>query len=191
MLSMVFVYLCAVPVTAGEQLAPPGYDPPSKERKSHSLKGYHELYGILYDSVDMYLDKDWKDNSTLKSAILLLAHKNYKAAAEVLIPNHRENWGRIQTTPTVSMRFHGGNNPVYWAALRLAYQGTQHPFHYKSAINQRTRYPPALPTDPVILEFAKHIIPAWEPEGFINRFNKIPKFAKLFNYTKPAKVKDE
>ncbi|MEW8441578.1 MAG: hypothetical protein AB2689_25805 [Candidatus Thiodiazotropha taylori] len=140
----------------------------------------HELYEILWNNVDRYT-VDKHDREALRRAIYSINEGSFKAAGFILIPDYDPNFSHRVTNNLSRMKNPGGNNPVYWTALRIASDGVGDPINYHSLFNPKYHNStnPSLPTNPQILEYAKHISPA-NLKGIVIRLDKYPEFRKLF-----------
>ena len=144
---------------------------------NHPLHNAHPLYALLYDNAIEHtknVSSDRKEGERLQTAILTLAQQNFEASAYILIPSYN-NFDRNVTINIDKMDNPGGNNPTYWATLRLACQGIGDASIYEGIIKVNSRGPP-LPKNQTIFAFANSLI-GTNPTDVIRRVND----SHLFN----------
>ena len=131
--------------------------------RNHPLKNAHPLYALLYDNAIRHTlnESDEADGERLQIAIMDIGRfQNFESAAYSLLPLYN-NFPRHVTIITEKMNHPGGNNPTYWATLRLTYEGINEIDKYKARLKEECFTPgedPPLPTDSNILKFAKSLI---------------------------------
>ncbi len=143
-------------------------------------QGYHPLYDILLNNVNRYTPK--QDRKNLKLAIIDLARNNSQAAAVALIPGYIPSVSRNVIINVDKVESPGGDNPVYWTALRLASHGVGHDIEYGGLFgkNYNPQRDPKLPSDRIIIAFAKVLSRANNEDDAYQLVTRVPEVAPLF-----------